>query len=136
MSAFIVGHDHIDALLSFAVGHAVRYRFPGGDIVEITTANATETGRILLLENERSVNERYNETDHESSQSYTFKPWRGQGNTPPISILKGCDCFDYQACETDDYEETLAALIIRKIRDRAISYLPGYDDAKGWEFRR
>lgn len=149
MSAFIVGHDHIDALLTFAIkkiyGRGVCY-VVNGNAVEITTFNATEVGRILLTENERSVRERYPHdpandlpgTIGEDAASYTFKPWpvAQLRAVSHLAILKGCNCFDYQACETDDYAESLACKIVDAIRGRAIYTLPGYDDAGGWEFCR
>jgi hypothetical protein len=54
----------------------------------------------------------------------------------PVSLLKGCDCFDYQACETGDYGSSIACAIIEAIRKRAILCLPEYDDAPGWDFTR
>jgi hypothetical protein len=136
MSAFIVGNDHIDGLLSFAIsrvrGNVCYYH--DDNRVEISRNNATKIGRILLAENERSVCHRYNEASEDEASSYTFKPWHETPN--PVSILKACDCFDYQACETEDYEKSEAHTIIMAIRKRAISALPGYDNAPGWELRR
>jgi len=153
MSAYIVGHAHIDALLTFATANDPRsfgpisYRLePSGNSVEITEHNATEVGRILLTENERSVQHRYPGeapgelpgSDGEGAASYMFQRWEdANGLAPsPTAILKGCDCFDYQACETDDYRQSDACRIVDAIRHRAISRLPGYSDADGWEFRR
>jgi hypothetical protein len=143
MSAFVVGHDHINALLSWAIQKRVSYWVPDAQMrVDITMANASEVGRILLDENERSVGTRYNETDpddmpgtdHETAANYEFRRWCA--NFSAVTILKACACFDYQACETDDYETTLAHRIIDTIRHHAISSLPGYDDAPGWSLDR
>lgn len=152
MSAFIVGHDHIDALISFAMARytygPVSYYVPETQTrVTITQDNATEVGRILLTENERSIYHRYPDvkpgqndskpgTWGEDAETYNFKQWPLNQPLSPVSIIKGCDCFDYQACETDDYEQSLAHTIIEAIRKRAVSRIPGYDDAPGWEFRR
>ena len=140
MSAFIVGHDHIDALLTFALDSRrngpVSY-VTNNICVRITKENVTEIGRHLLTENERSVRYRYPDYGPlcaENAENYKFRPW-----TQPLtalSILKACDCFDYQACETGDYWQSLAYTIIDAIRARAIRRLPGYTDAPGWEFRR
>jgi hypothetical protein len=147
MSAYIVGHDHIDALLTFATRRdrfgPVSYLPASGNRVEITSYNATEIGRILLTENERSVRHRYPGdapgdlpgTSGEDAARYSFRPWQPQ-SPPAVAILKGCDCFDYQACETDDYDTSLAARIIEAIRKRAIHRLTDYENAPGWEFRR
>jgi hypothetical protein len=146
MSAYIVSHDHIDALLTFATSepnNPVTFVMPiTGNRVEITRESLTETGRVLLKENERSVRHRYpGDTDAkfhgrigDNEADYKFKEW-GKPLTA-LSILNGCNCFDYQACETDDYHESLACRIIDAIRHRAILRLPGIKDAPGWEFSR
>lgn len=153
MSAFIVSHDHIDALLTFAKLHRVSYYVPqsicnkpGGTRVDITRDNATEVGRILLTENERSVRYRYPRsgddlpgTIGENAATYSFREFselhRLQHGTKCAWILSGCRCFDYQACETDDYDQTLAHLIIEAISAAAVRALPGMDDAP-WEINR
>jgi hypothetical protein len=144
MSAFIVSHDHIDVLLTFAVNHQVSYFIPAtppatdSAWVTINAGNASEVGTLLLDENERSVRTRYpNDEPGElpgsdaDTVSYRFKPF----DAPALHVLKACDCFDYQACETDDYEATLAHRIINAIRASATSGLPGYLDAP-WESHR
>jgi hypothetical protein len=141
MSAYIVDHDHIDALLSYGIQHNVRY-VANNACVEITKLNATEIGRILLDENERSVRARYPGSDADdlpgtigqNAALYKFRRWPHP--VPALAILKACDGFDYQACETDDYERSLAATIVGAIRKWAISRLPGYSDSPGWHMHR
>jgi len=36
-------------------------------------------------------------------------------------IVKCCDCYDYQACENDDYETTKAAAVVLAIRISALA---------------
>ena len=145
MSAYIVDHDHIDALLDYAIQQQVRYVVrETNSIVEIDAKNATEIGRILLTENERSVRARYPACDvkelpgtiGEDAANYKFKRWPLRSPLQALTILKACDGFDYQACETDDYEQSLAANIIRAIRGFAIRRLPGYSDSPGWSMHR
>lgn len=135
MSAFIVSHDHIDALVTFAALHRVNV-YREGKRLEIRTQNAEEIGRILLDENVRSVCERYGSgisaAEKNAAATYRFRMFL---HVPAVAIAKACDCFDYQACETDDYETTLAAAIIREIRAAAIRALPGYEQA-AWEITR
>jgi hypothetical protein len=116
MSAFLVGHDHIDALLSFAMqrnrsgSSASYYHESNGRRVDITRENATEIGRILLAENERSINARYPDTVGnpeempgtigEYAANYEFRDWPLSSPLSPVAVLKACSCFDYQACET------------------------------------
>lgn len=137
MSAFIVGHDHIDALVSFAILKRISYW--DGDQkkrIDITHTNATEVGRILLSENTSSVACRYmdrlDEEERAVTETYTFRLW---SPVPMTHIMKACNCLDYQCCETDDWEQTVACRIVDEIRQGAINSLPGYTDAP-WELLR
>ena len=143
MSAYIVDHDHIDALLSYGIQHEVRYVVPDtGALVEINATSATEIGRILLDENERSVRHRYPGSDADDlpgtigqdAAKYKFRRW--PTSVDAMAILKACDGYDYQACETDDYGKSLANAIITAIRGYAIRRLPGYSDSPGWHMHR
>lgn len=116
MSAYIVSDATIDALVTFAIG---------GGVYRVTSENPQKVGQMLVNENYRSVNHRYREK--ELAHTYTFKPMTR--HLSPVTILKLCDCYDYQACETEDYEATDAAKMIDGIRHRAIRTLSGYDDA-------
>jgi len=145
MSAYIMGHAHIDALLTFATskrhGRGVVYT-ANETLIEINCDNASEIGRILLTENERSVRHCYPNyaagdlpgAIGEDSANYEFIQF--DERPTPVSVLKGCDCFDYQSCETGDYGSSIACAIIEAIRKRAILCLPEYDDAPGWDFTR
>jgi hypothetical protein len=50
-----------------------------------------------------------------------------------VSVLKSCDCLEYQSCETPDYKQSVAYALLSAIRRAAIRSLPGYDDAP-WGF--
>jgi hypothetical protein len=141
MSAFIVGHDHIDALLTYAVDRRTSY-WTGKARIDITRATAEEIGRILLMENELSVRHRYPDdapgdlpgTIGENAETYKFRPFMAR--LTPVVILKACNCFDYQACEHDGYRASMAWKIVDAIRHQAINDLPGYDGADGWDITR
>lgn len=154
MSAFIVSHDHIDALLTFAITHRVSYYVsqdicnkPGGTRVDIDRQTATEVGAILLTENERSVRHRYPSdkpadlpgTIGEDAATYRFREFgelhRLTHAQKCVWILSGCRCFDYQACETENYEQSLAHIVIEAIQAAAVRALPGMEDAP-WEINR
>jgi hypothetical protein len=139
MSAFLVGHDHIDGLLTFAINAKASYYDPKRETrVNFTRVNATEIGCILQAENVRSLNCRYG--DDNATEAYTFNPfgefYSMRHSEVCLIVLKACDCFDYQACETSDYEESLAWRIVDAIRSAALHALPGYSNARGWELRR
>ncbi|MEH2525837.1 MULTISPECIES: hypothetical protein [unclassified Bradyrhizobium] len=130
MSAYLCSDLHINTLVSYAVRHGVHYRV-NGNAVRVVLNNAEAIANILIDENARGVGERYRERTKEHfgdiGEALRFK----QVNPLPdaLVILKLCDCFDYQACESDDYEDTLAAEIVNQIRKEAIRRLPGYDAA-------
>ena len=150
MSAFIVSHAHIDALLTFANEQGMREAIGESLYSNLLSTNRdpswTEIGKVLLRENTRSVLHRYPDctegdapgTEGETVDNYTFTPFLqfdAVRHHEAVWVLKACDCFDYQACETDDYYETVARKIIQAIRNRAISEVPGYDNAP-WTIHR
>lgn len=136
MSAFIVGDDHVNALVTYAMLKRVSY-YHDGKRFKIVSDNAEEVGRILMDENVRSVAYRYcgriDDDAKNSGAAYRFRLF--PPNTPALYILKGCHCFAYQASETDDWETTRAHSIIAAIEAQAMYDLPGYDDAP-WEITR
>jgi hypothetical protein len=103
----------------------------------------TDIGRVLLAENERSINARYPDTINnpenmpgkigEDLLGYKFRyfePFIHMAHTQKcVWVIKNCHCFDYQACETDDYDRSIAKRIIGTIEAEAINALPGYDKA-------
>lgn len=142
MSAFVVSDKHIKALVRFAAGkheNRLYWRDENGaySIVKDPrdVMQAEEVANILKAENVRSYCYRYPEeqaTDYNAPiELDPFIFYR----TMPVSAvqaLKACNCYDYQTCETPDYEDTPAHRIISQIRQFAIMALPGYEGA-AWE---
>jgi hypothetical protein len=48
----------------------------------------------------------------------------------PVQVLKTCDCYEYQACESPEYADSEAAAFIQSLRKSAVGRLPGYEEAK------
>lgn len=118
MSAFIVEDDHIDFLVSYATG---------GGPYRASSESPQKLGQMLVDQNWRSVNFRYREND--PAPTYRYVPFTAP--IRPVDVIKACDCYDYQACETEDYEETAAARLIKAIRSKAIrAALPALESAK------
>lgn len=117
MSAFIVSKNHIDAMISSV-------RTEGIYLDDEQVKDRNRLGQELVNQNYRSVNERYDEKDE--PPTYEFKM---QYPLQPVQVIKLCDCYDYQACETNDYRETFASKIVESIRHKAIRNLPGYENA-------
>lgn len=125
MSAFLCSQDHLNL------------------IVNSTPIPSENMFNLLLQENLRSLAARYGKgTDQDCASDYAFEEISPRDLISRVysetdssvslypalkkelteerviaQIRKACDCFDYQACETDDYKETLAARLIDLIRD-------------------
>jgi hypothetical protein len=50
----------------------------------------------------------------------------------PVQLIKAVHCLDYQSCETEDWETTLAWRICQAVVSAAIGRLPAYE-AAAWE---
>ena len=106
------------------------------DLTDLEYANLI--ANILYQENIRSVLHRYPNCDLESAPGPIDKPevihvndWsRTELGRKPVEILMACDGLEYQSCETEDWEETIAYQILNAIRSSAIQQLPGYDEAE------
>ena len=125
MSAWLCSENHINLIASFA-------------------ANPEAAFKILVDENLRSLSARYpgrdflDEWKQEAAQ-FKFCPsslaFRDIANTQEATlIVKQCDCYDYQACETDDYSMTEAARLVEAVRKLAIQ-AGGDSDGALWEMQ-
>ena len=147
MSAFICSPEHIAALAAFAAScDSVIYEWQGDNAI----TSAQHIARGLLQENIRSVNARYphdngiveslpgsgytldqlNDMVDEQAERYFF-------TAPPLSLiayLKMAACLNYQSCETDNWETTLAHRQLQWIISAVHRKLDGYDSAP-WEYR-
>ena len=142
MSAFVCSRAHIKALAIFAAqrvrgsGWRVDPRYvkglpcPEGESLVLLCDDelATLYANVMQSENVRSVNIRY-------SDDFECEPLRVSDadicrfNLTPVHILKMCACLDYQSCESDDWESTVAYRLLQRIKDSAIDALPGYGAA-------
>ncbi|MDR7277645.1 hypothetical protein [Catenuloplanes atrovinosus] len=148
MSAFVVSDDHIDALLTAGLhSRGLRWFWPEIDAAsdrgnwtsaalqaqseqrrrELTIDTAGRVGAVLLAENQRSVNHRYDEEELEIP--YLFRPVPG---TPdPVTTLRIIASYEYQACEHPGWRSSEAYAICDALRHAAIATLPGYAAAPG-----
>jgi|SRR5580704_2747759 hypothetical protein len=136
MSAFIVSHDHIDALITYAINqHLWYYDREQKQSIQIIAHNATEVGRILYAENIRSVRRRYKEDFGNDGADYAYTPFNlFATKAASKQVVRACYCLDYQSCENDDWEDTQAALILSAIERHAAFNL--CEDDKTWEINR
>lgn len=122
MSAYVVSMTHIDFLVTFAIREC-------DDVAQVSryVGRASEIGQVLLNENYRSVNFKYSEQSE--VPPYRYRVYSGLHGFTAANVIKACQHFDHQACETSDYEVTEAARIVDAIRQRAFDLIPGYDAA-------
>ena len=130
MSAYMVSDKQIDVLVGYMIKNNVNY-YVNDNRVEVSIQSASEIGQILVDENYRSVNERYQERTEGhfgKPEIYKFNPKTGP-LPDAVTMLKLCNNYRYQACENDNYEASVAFQIIDAIKEEAIRKLPGYDAA-------
>lgn len=128
MSAYLVEREHIEYLVEAAVdkgicseGHLIR------------RGNASEIGQMLWDENQRSLGARYEGRHGSHDPAPRYGEHVGLSKSPsadPAQLAKACNCYSYQACETDDWETTPAFRLISKLIASTTRNLPGYDRAK------
>lgn len=84
---------------------------------------------MLATENARSVGYRYNEP----TKPVDYVAWPFGSPAPSIvEALKLLDCYEYQACECQDWEDSEAFRWCYRLRKALGRALPGYDSA-AWE---
>ena len=115
MSAFIVGHDVIDVLVTFAIDNRISYRVENINCV-CEPADATKLGKLLMRECERSVQYRYPNDSNaelpgtmgERASNYVFK----RDDCFREFVRDQVDNYVYQSCETNDWEQSTACRIL------------------------
>jgi hypothetical protein len=139
MSAFQCSDSHLNAMLHYfrSTGgrmHNALRLYAYGKSVELgpwhEDATWIKAMMILYDENLRSLNARYKDSEPDAPfapRSYVYN--FGVQPLSAVEAIKACQCYDYQACETNDYEQTFARSLTKQIEDHAISRLPGWDAA-------
>jgi hypothetical protein len=148
MSAYICSPETFAILAAYAVKSSTGYG--QSDNVALyewradgLTETAQEVSKRLARENIRSVSARYpNDKDGQrpgpalldSAIEEAAAAWAGHYLTAgfkisAVEVLTLCRGYTYQACETEDWITSLAAVQISWIEGKAIRSLPGSDDA-------
>lgn len=141
MSAFMVHEEHINVMVwaatelasSSDTGPVFHYSpAPGVYGVRVSSTDRdsmTRAGQMLVDANAESMAARYGEHDHGYAYTYT-RPKRADWR--PVDILKAISCYEYQACETGDFEASEAGRFCDAMRRGLLRRLPGMDSA-AWE---
>jgi hypothetical protein len=132
MSAFLVSKKHIQAMVYAGMkGHLI----PATDLLA--------TGRMLWEENLRSVAARYSEESRAKSgwteeavrlseEDFPLVLLPEVAGLPVVALIKACDCYNYQSCEHEGWQQSAARAFSYNLRDWLCHSLPGYKDAQ-WE---
>lgn len=132
MSAYIMRDDEINTIVSYFIsdvhGYGAWVRV-GDDYDHLTDDNAAQVAKILMDENTRSVNHRYNDS---SSNPYEFKKDRKAKSLPVGNIIGALDCLEYQSCETDDWKQSNAWEIITNLRKYLLVTMAEKDGTYTW----
>ena len=133
MSAFVVDQEHIDELISAAIDLEIRARLATDrGYRQVNHENASAFGRMLWAENVRSVVDRYRLSGTVETAEYEAAVEAYRFARRPVSpgrAAKRLACFEYQACECEDWEESLAYDFGSRMARALITKLPGYAEA-------
>lgn len=94
----------------------------------------------LARANVASLEERYGNIDKVFEEGYGLANYladvreaadpKSVWDFTPVQVIKAANCFDYQTCEIDAYEDLWVSKLLNSIVNNAIHDLPGYDKAK------
>lgn len=133
MSAFVVGTDLIDLIVS-AGWELSRRESRGVFVVRWSEGQAewerddlSALGSLILAENVRSVNYRYQETMPEdpAELDYVFRPVAINITTAATwwDVISGIACVRYQSCEHPEWRDSLAARVLDRVERLVISHM-------------
>lgn len=136
MSCYILNDDKIDFILSFVLLNRYLCSITiNGERLPLKNPPCKQTektlnimGNILVKQNIRAYNHRYKEIgENVPVHEYKFKnKWFGGTKAYVLEALRILGQYDYQACETSDYDTTDAGKLINKLRHTFVTMLPDY----------
>lgn len=141
MSAFTVHRDHIDLLVTASIyggphNRGLRF-FHDGEHHRFDRLEANLLGTILLEQNVASVCARYDGYADVDPYQYREVANVGGGENAFIPwghVLRALSCYEYQSCETDDWNESIAKAICDALRLKVCDRIGGADAP--WEWTR
>lgn len=145
MSAFLIPRAHINFMLTYVRRHWLFLPHPHEPNCSVDLRSqpiADLCGRELIRENMRSLAyldsvERNRDLQELVLATYHFTiDDRALTSTPgALGVIKATHCYDEQSCDVPGYPDSWSADVMRRIREVACYFLPGYDDAP-WLFDR
>jgi len=141
VSAYMCSERELTLLATYAVKHcldAVPYRLRTlleRDGFERRTGDFERTvGNVfamLTAANLASLSHRYpGDTIEHAATSDSYCPvFVRLSDYPPLTVIKLCHHYAYQACEHDGWKDSDARKLVDTIESHAVHNLPGYDAA-------
>lgn len=150
MSAFMVGKIHIDLLVDCAFKGPRDHRGPQGYPLYrpywkgrlLTDISENDLGDAFIKENLSSIHYRYPDTFAKLENTpgpinnYWLQPYeltRPKHALTVVEAFKALNCYEYQACEHPEWEESDIAQFCKAFQGSLIKCLPGYHEAP-WEW--
>lgn len=135
MSAYVMNDDEFNIMMSYfvkpiqGIDDGAYLKFSNGGYEYLTMQNVAEVAKVLQAQNVASVNERYGEDE---KSTYTFEYIPEAHKRPMGNIIGALDCYEYQASEASDWENTLAFDIINRLRKHLLKQLAEDDGTYTW----
>jgi hypothetical protein len=141
MSAWFVGADHVDAILTWMEKDqsckCYGTPWPGGGQSRNywDDEDLTEIGKALLAANIASLRARYPDDWREMApidlNAYRFERDPAFMRSPnlAVTLIKQVQCFEYQSCEHDGWPTSWARDFCKTLVSAAIRSLEGYEAA-------
>ena len=134
MSAFLMSNDEFNTIISHFIdpnnrtGEGAWLKI--GDRYDYLSAqNSAEVAEILRAENVRSISAKYGDGNVEP---YEFEYIPSARKRPVGNIIGALDCYEYQACESDDWNESNALEIVQGLRKHLLKTIAEKDDTYTW----
>lgn len=138
MSAYIVSDETVSVIVKAFEIYKVNYIGEGfNDLIEDLSEKRLSLGQSLVNQNYRSVNYRYRENDKPHKFEFTDINLMVNGKLD-TGLIVGCiDCYNYQACETDNYWQSHIYHSLRWLKDTILNqYIKQDGFEKSWGYRK
>ncbi|MEO4039881.1 hypothetical protein [Micrococcus luteus] len=137
MSAYMVEDEHINVMVWAASKKTEHHGTPfavelsnGRTLRAGTQEQRDELGRFLVQANEASLAARYGDTFPPITYRYQPPIWR---TWSALETVWAVECFDYQACEVEDWPQCDAARVCDALRLHLLATaLSEASDLSGW----
>lgn len=127
MSAWRVTQTHINAILHLIPARDASYYWKGQRYP--FSGDQERIGQVLLDENYRSVDHRYDEDT--AVPHFIWRPFMRRTWTT-LELVKALHSYEYQTCECPDWDETEAHSIVQTLERDSWDRLPEYEAADTW----